>query len=144
MNNSWYTELSGVHCKLGQWWVPEREENGILLYRGTQERPPGAEQKLTRKQQEIFYEEEEEWYFALEHTEWKGDAPDYLQPLYRNGVQVGVMREYIGTRSRVQKRYMFADYGGEKEAYKAAFHDDAFHAFLMKYIWGIDSGQAML
>lgn len=141
MLNSWYAEQSGVHYKLGQWWVPEREENGILLYRGTTERPPGAEQKLTRKQKRIFYEQEEEWAFALAHTEWKGDAPDYLLPLYRNGVQVGVMREYIGTRSRAQKRYMFADYGGEKAAYRASYHDDAFNAFLLKYIWGIDSGQ---
>ena len=39
MRNSWYAELSGVHYKMGQWWVPEREENGIQLYRGSEERP---------------------------------------------------------------------------------------------------------
>ena len=30
MRNSWYDEMSGVHYKMGLWWVPEREENGIL------------------------------------------------------------------------------------------------------------------
>ena len=138
MRDSWYTELSGVHFKMGKWWVPEREENGILLYRETKERPPGAVQKLTRKQQEIYDEQEEDWYFALAHTELKGDAPDYLHPLYRNGVQVGVMREYITPQTRVQKRYMFADYGGEQAAYRASYDDAAFDAFLRNYIWRID------
>ncbi|MBQ3142933.1 MAG: hypothetical protein IJB89_00270 [Akkermansia sp.] len=134
MLNSWYAELSGVHYKLGQWWVPEREEKGILLYRGTRERPPGAVQKLTKEQEKLFYEADEDWYYALAHSEWKADSPDYIITLYRDGKEVGVQREYFGKQVRVLRRYMFADYESAFAARKAACYDDEFRDFLRKYL----------
>ncbi len=134
MRNSWYEELSGVHYKMGLWWVPEREENGILLYRGTPERPPGAEQKLTKRQKELFYEADEDWYYTLAHSEWKGDSPDYIITLYRNGKEAGVQREYFGKQVRVLRRYMFADYESASAARMAACYDDEFRDFLRKYL----------
>ena len=136
MRNSWYAELSGVHYKMGQWWVPEREENGILLYRGSEERPAGAVQKLTKAQEKIFYEKEEDWAFALDDNEWKGDEPVFVSFLYREGKEVGFIREYFGKRVRVVKRYMYADYGGRDAALRESFRDDAFRSFLNRHVYG--------
>lgn len=134
MRESWYAELSGVHYKMGQWWVPEREENGILLYRGSKERPAGAVQKLTPRQEKRYCEEESELCFALGYAEWKGDEPELILPLYRNGKQTGVQREYFGKTARVLKRYLYVDYGGERETYIAASYDESFSDFVKKYV----------
>ena len=136
MRNSWYEELSGVHYKMGLWWVPEREENGILLYRGTPERPAGAEQKLTKRQKVLFNQGEANWEFPLDDNEMKGDEPVFVSFLYRGEKEVGFIREYFGKRVRVVKRYMYADYGGRDEALRESFRDDAFRAFLNKHVYG--------
>lgn len=136
MRNSWYDEMSGVHYKMGLWWVPEREENGIQLYRGTPERPAGAEQKLTKRQKELFNQGEEDWEFTLDDNEMKGDEPVFVSFLYRGEKEVGFIREYFGKRVRVVKRYMYADYGGRNEALRESFRDDAFRAFLNKHVYG--------
>lgn len=134
--NSWYDELSGVHYKMGLWWVPEREENGIQLYRGTPERPAGAEQKLTKRQKELFNQGEANWEFTLDDNEMKGDEPVFVSFLYRGEKEVGFIREYFGKRVRVVKHYMYADYGGRDEALWESFRDDAFRAFLNKHVYG--------
>ena len=138
MMNSWYDELSGVHYKLGLWWVPEHEEQGITLYRGYDDAPPGARQKLTRRQRELFRQGEEDLRFALDdNDEMGGDEPVFVSPLYRNGVEAGQIKEYFGERVRVVKRYMYADYGGRAEAERACCWDDAFREFLRKYVYGV-------
>lgn len=38
--------------------------------------------------------------------EWKGDQPDDIISLYRDGREAGVQREYIGKHARVIRRYM--------------------------------------
>ena len=135
MRNSWYDEMSGVHYKMGLWWVPELEENGILLYRGTPERPPGAEQKLTKRQKELFNQGEANWEFTLDDNEMKGDEPVFVCFLYRGEKEVGFIREYFGKRVRVVKHYMYADYGGRDESLRESFRDDAFRSFLNKYVY---------
>lgn len=139
MMNSWYAELSGIHYKMGQWWIPEREEDGILLYRGTPERPPGAEQKLTKEQEVLFYQGEESLEFALDCNEMKGDEPVFVSFLYREGTEVGFVREYVGKRVRVSKRYLYADYGGRDATLRESFRDDAYRSFLNKHVYGCPS-----
>lgn len=131
--NSWYTELSGVHFKLGLWWVPEREEQGITLYRGYEEAPPGARQKLNRRQKMLFRDGEEELRYILDYNEFKEEEPLFVFPLYRNGREVGILLEYICGNVRVVKRYLYADYGSARAASAACCWDDEFEAFLNKY-----------
>ncbi len=131
--NSWYTELSGVHFKLGLWWVPEREEHGITLYRGYEKAPPGASQKLSKRQKELFRAGEEELRIILGYNEFDGDEPRFVFPLYREGTEVGILQEYIRGSVRVVKRYLYADYGSACAASAACCWDDEFRAFLKKF-----------
>lgn len=133
MKSSWYTELSGEHYKLGCRWVPEREEGGITLYRVSSHHPHIAVQQLTAEQEAEFLQEEAALRYALAHAEWKGDEPDLIFTLYRDGKAAGVQREYFGYSTRVIKRYLYADYGGEAAARKAACQDDAFDRFVQQY-----------
>ncbi len=133
MRDSWYTELSGVHYKLGKWWVPEREEQGIILYRGYEYAPPGASQKLSVRQKKLFRIGEEELSFILTRNELDGDEPRFIFPLYRQGREVGIVQEYICGAVRVVKHYMYTDYGSVHAAYAACCRDDAFRAFLNQY-----------
>lgn len=130
--NSWYTELSGVHFKLGLWWVPEREEQGFTLYRGYESAPPGAQQKLTERQKELFREGEAELRFILDCNELDGDVPRFTFPLYRSGKEIGILMEYISGNVRVVKRYLYADYGSARAASAACCWDAGFREFLKK------------
>lgn len=133
--NSWYTELSGVHYKLGRWWVPEREENGIILYRAQESAPPGVRQKLTKRQKELFRQGEEDLRFTLDCNElMDGDEPMFITPLFREGEEIGLVCEYFGESVRVVKRYLYADYGSQDAAERACCWDDAFRAFLDRYV----------
>ena len=83
-----------------------------------------------------IYKKEEDWEFALDDNEWKGDEPVFVSFLYREGKEVGFIREYFGKRVRVVKRYMYADYGGRDAALRESFRDDAFRSFLNKHVYG--------